>query len=58
MIESLEHSVYFGVFLSLGTYAIGLALKKKLRPSIRRTQPVPSSAQDRVPIFFSFAFSS
>ena len=34
MIESLEHSVYFGVFLSLGTYAIGLALKKKLRSPI------------------------
>ena len=33
MIESLEHSVYFGVFLSLGTYAIGLVLKKKLRYS-------------------------
>ena len=34
MIESLEHSVYFGVFLSLGTYAIGLVLKKKLRSPI------------------------
>ena len=31
MIESLEHSVYFGVFLSLGTYGIGTLLKKKLR---------------------------
>ena len=34
MIESLEHSVYFGVFLSLGTYALGLVLKKKLRSPI------------------------
>ena len=31
MIESLERSVYFGVFLSLGTYGIGMLLKKKLR---------------------------
>ncbi len=34
MIESLEHSVYFGVFLSLGTYAIGLVLKTAIAEGV------------------------